>query len=285
MSEPILTDNPKRLIDNERHFLMHILAFFANSDGIVNENIAIRFYNDVKIAEARCFYGFQIAMENIHNETYSIMIDTFAKDPDEKHRLFNAVNNFPSIKALAEWATKWILNDTEPFYRRLVAFGSFEGIVFSGPFCGIFWFKKSGLLSGLCFANELISRDEGLHTDFAALLYNHLTNKPETLDGIIDIIVEAVNLSKQFIIESLPCKLIGINDVEMSEYIEFIADRFIVSLGYNKYYNTKNPFPWMDMISAPNKTNFFERRVADYSHESIMKTMFKEDNDNKDSKL
>lgn len=254
----------KSITPNERHFLMHVLSFFACSDGIVNENLALNFFLEIQSAEVRNFYGFQIFMENIHNETYSLMIDTFAKDEYEKNQLLNAMKTFPAIEKLSKWAFKWMNKETNSFAKRVVAFACIEGILFSGPFCSIYWFKKKGLMPGLSQANELISRDEGLHTDFACLLHNSLVEKASK-DDILEIIKEVVILEKEFIIESLPCELLGMNSKEMSTYIEFVADRLLVALKCDKYYKVSNPFPWMDLISAPNKTNFFEKKVTEYS--------------------
>jgi len=251
-----------KLNDDERHFISYVLAFFAASDGIVLENLAQKFMGEVQVPEARCFYGFQIAIENIHSETYSMLIDTLIKDPDERKRLFNAIETIPSVKKKADWAIKWI-NDNNTFAERLVAFAAVEGIFFSGSFCSIFWLKKRGLMPGLTFSNELISRDEGLHCDFACLLFSHLIVKPEK-EVIETIIKSAVEAEKEFVTESIPVSLIGMNADMMIEYIEFVADRLVVALGYPKIYNTPNPFEWMEMISIDGKTNFFERRVAEY---------------------
>jgi len=252
------------LDDNERHFLSYILAFFAGSDGIVLENLGKRFIEDVQIPEARCFYGFQLAMENIHSETYSLLIDTYIKDLKEKDYLLKAIHNIPCVKKKADWAIKWIDDEESNFATRLVAFAAVEGIFFSGSFCAIYWLKKRGLMPGLTFSNELISRDEGLHTDFAVLLYGMLNNKlaEKTLFSIIE---EAVIIEKEFIIDSIPCNLIGMNATDMSQYIEFVADRLIVQLGYKKIYNTTNPFSFMELQSVDHKTNFFEKRVSEYS--------------------
>ena len=258
----------EKLTDNEKHFIKNILAFFAGSDGIVNENLGVRFMNEIQIPEAKCFYGFQIAMENIHSETYSLLIDTYIKDNDEKTKLFNAIDTIPCVGKKANWALKWINDEKSNFATRLVAFAAVEGIYFSGSFCGIFWLKKRGLMPGLTSSNELISRDEGLHTDFAVLLYSMLMEKlPE--ETIHDIIKEAVTIEKEFIIESIPCRLIGMNSDLMSQYIEFVADRLVVQLGYNKIYNTQNPFDFMEMISMEGKTNFFEKRVMEYSKAGV----------------
>jgi len=251
-----------KLNNDERHFISYVLAFFAASDGIVLENLAQKFMGEVQVPEVRCFYGFQIAIENIHSETYSMLLDTLIKDNDEKKRLFNAVETIPSVKKKAEWAMRWI-NDENSFAERLVAFAAVEGIFFSGSFCSIFWLKKRGLMPGLTFSNELISRDEGLHCDFACLLFSHLVKKLEK-DVVEEIIKSAVEAEKEFVSESIPVSLIGMNSDMMIEYIEFVADRLVVALGYSKIYNTANPFEWMEMISIDGKTNFFERRVAEY---------------------
>ena len=253
-----------KLTPNEKHFISHILAFFAASDGIVLENLAIRFMGDVKLSEARAFYGFQIAMENIHSEMYSLLIDTYIKKNDEKNMLFHAVENFPCIKKKADWALKWAGDKRSSFATRLVAFACVEGIFFSGAFCSIYWLKKRGLMPGLTFSNELISRDEALHTEFAVLLYTMLDKKLKK-ERIYEIIKEAVSIEQEFITEALPCRLIGMNDKLMNEYIEFVADRLVVQLGYKKIYNTQNPFSFMEMISIEGKTNFFERRVGEYA--------------------
>lgn len=258
----------EKLSDDERHFIKHVLAFFAASDGIVNENLAEQFLKEVQIAEARCFYGFQVAMENVHAETYSLLIDTYIKDPVEKDKLFNALEHVPAVQKKAEWALNWI-NDESSFAERLIAFAAVEGIFFSGSFCSIFWLKKRGLMPGLTFSNELISRDEGLHCDFACLLYSMLENKLDD-DVIKKIITDAVAIEKEFIIEALPVSLIGMNAKLMSEYIEFVADRLLVALGLSKIYGTANPFPWMDLISLQGKTNFFEKRVGDYQKAGVM---------------
>ena len=249
--------------DNDKFFIKHILAFFASFDGIVNENLASRFMGEVQIPEARCFYGFQIAAENIHGEVYSLLIDTFAENAEEKDQLFRATETYPSLAKIQKWVLKWLSSDL-PFNQRLIAFACIEGILFSGPFCAIFWIKKRGRLPGLTFSNELISRDEGLHTDFACLLKSML-KYPATHETIYKIVTEAVELEKEFINESLPCNLIGMNASEMSNYIEYVADRLLsVGLHQKKYYNTPNPFQWMELMSTPNKTNFFEKRVGEY---------------------
>ena len=252
------------LKDDEKHFIKHVLAFFAASDGIVLENLGQRFMNEVQLAEARAAYGFQIMMENIHSETYSLLIDTLVKDEGEKTKLFQAIDNYPCIKKKADWAIKWINDNRSSFATRLVAFACVEGIFFSGSFCAIYWLKKRGLMPGLTFSNELISRDEGMHTDFAILLFSKLINKPKK-SKIYEIFKKAVEIEKEFICDALPCRLIGMNHVLMSQYIEFVADRLVVQLGYPKIYNSANPFDFMEMISLQGKTNFFEKRVGDYS--------------------
>ena len=255
------------LNDGERHFISHILAFFAASDGIVNENLAVNFMSEVQLPEARCFYGFQIMMENIHSETYALLIDTYIKDEQEKYRLFHAIDKIDAVKKKAEWALRWITQGT--FAERLVAFAAVEGIFFSGSFCSIFWLKKRGLMPGLTFSNELISRDEGMHCEFASLLYRMLSNKLSQ-DQVYGIIGEAVSIEKEFITDSLPVALIGMNAKLMQEYIEFVADRWLVELGYNKLYHTANPFDFMEMISLQGKTNFFEKRVGDYQKSGVL---------------
>ncbi len=249
---------------DEKHFVKMILAFFAASDGIVLENLGLRFMTEVQLSEARAFYGFQIAMENIHSQMYSQLIDTYIDDREEKQKMFEALNNYDCIKKKADWAKKWINDNRSSFATRLVAFACVEGIFFSGAFCSIFWLKKRGLLPGLTFSNELISRDEALHTEFAVHLYSKL-NKQINKARIIDIIKEAVEIEKEFINEALPCRLIGMNSSLMSQYIEFIADRLSVQLGYDKIYNSTNPFEFMELISVESKTNFFEKRVSEYA--------------------
>ena len=257
------------LTNDERHFIKHVLAFFAASDGIVLENLSARFMNDVKVPEARCFYGFQIAVENIHSETYSLLLDTYIKDPAEKDKLFNAIHTIPCVKAKADWAIKWITS-TQSFAERLVAFAAVEGIFFSGSFCAIFWMKKRGLMPGLTFSNEYISRDEGLHCDFACMLYkDHLVHKLSQ-ERVEAMLVDAVNIEKNFICDSLPVRLIGMNADLMAQYIEFVADRLLFALGHEKKYNVANPFDFMDMISLQGKTNFFEKRVGDYQKAGVM---------------
>lgn len=257
----------KNLNEGERHFISHVLAFFAASDGIVNENLAVNFMSEVQIPEARCFYGFQIMMENIHSETYALLIDTYIKDPVEKDRLFHAIETIPCIKKKAEWALRWIANGN--FAERLVAFAAVEGIFFSGSFCSIFWLKKRGLMPGLTFSNELISRDEGLHCEFACLLYKMLQQRLSQSE-VYRIIGDAVAIEKEFITEALPVALIGMNAGLMSQYIEFVADRWLATLGYPKMFNASNPFDFMEMISLQGKTNFFEKRVGDYQKSGVM---------------
>lgn len=257
----------EKLNEGERHFISHVLAFFAASDGIVNENLAVNFMSEVQIPEARCFYGFQIMMENIHSETYALLIDTYIKDAVEKNRLFHAVETVPAVKKKAEWALRWIGQGT--FAERLVAFAAVEGIFFSGSFCSIFWLKKRGLLPGLTFSNELISRDEALHCEFACLLYGMLRNKPDFKD-VYAIISDAVRIEKEFVTEALPVDLIGMNARLMQQYIEFVADRWLSELGYPKLYGATNPFDFMELISLQGKTNFFEKRVGDYQKAGVM---------------
>lgn len=259
-----------KLTKDERHFISHVLAFFAASDGIVNENLVLNFMKETQVPEARCFYGFQIAIENIHAETYSLLIDTYIKDPNEKEKMFNAIETIPCVKKKADWAIRWIEN-APSFAHRLVAFAAVEGIFFSGSFCSIFWLKKRGLMPGLCFSNELISRDEGLHTDFACLLHSMLRNKIPAED-IRSIICDAVVYEKEFVSDALPVSLIGMNKELMCEYIEFVADRLLVALGQPKVFNTVNPFPWMEMISLQGKTNFFEKRVGEYQKAGVTAT-------------
>lgn len=256
-----------RLNPGERHFISHVLAFFAASDGIVNENIAINFIREIQIPEARCFYGFQIMIENIHSEMYSLLIDTYIKNPEEKQRLFHALETVPCVKLKGEWALRWIKSGS--FAERLVAFAAVEGIFFSGSFCSIFWLKKRGIMPGLSFSNELISRDEGLHCDFACLLYGMLQEK---LTGvrIHEIIGNAVEIEKQFVSDALPVGLIGMNSRLMCQYIEFVADRLLVTLGYPKLYKTGNPFDFMELISLQGKTNFFEKRVGEYRKAGVL---------------
>lgn len=254
----------KSLNKDEKHFISIVLAFFAASDGIVLENIGLRFMSEVQNSEARAFYGFQIAMENIHSQMYSQLIETYIEDREEKSKMFNALDNFPCIKKKADWAKKWIGDNRSSFATRLVAFACVEGIFFSGAFCSIFWLKKRGLLPGLTFSNELISRDEALHTEFAVLLYTKLLKKVNK-NKINELIKEAVTIEKEFITEALPCRLIGMNSNLMATYIEFIADRLCVQLGYEPIYNASNPFDFMELISVESKTNFFEKRVSEYA--------------------
>ena len=264
LSKDITQWNSEMLNDNERYFISMILAFFAASDGIVTENLAVRFMGDVQLAEARAFYGFQIAIENIHNEVYSLLIDSLIKSDEQKNKLFAGIDNFPCIKKKSDWALRWINDKRSSFYTRLIAFACIEGIFFSGAFCSIYWLKNRGLMPGLTFSNELISRDEALHTEFAILLYNK-TQKRYPKQKVHDIIKEAVEIEKEFICEALPCRLIGMNSKLMSQYIEFVADRLSLQLGYDKIYNSSNPFDFMEMISVEGKTNFFEKRVSEYA--------------------
>ena len=262
-----VTDWENKLNDDEQHFVKHVLAFFAASDGIVNENLAMNFVNEVQYTEAKFFYGFQIMMENIHSETYSLLIDTLVKDKEEQHKLFNAIETVPAIKKKAEWALKWI--NSESFVDRLLAFAAVEGIFFSGSFCSIFWLKKRGLMPGLTFSNELISRDEGVHCDFACHLYNnHIENKISQ-ERIKEIICGALEIEKEFILEALPVRLIGMNSDLMSQYLEFVTDRLLVALGVPKVYNSENPFDFMQNIALQGKTNFFEKRVAEYQKAGV----------------
>uniref|UniRef100_A0A6C0E3M8 Uncharacterized protein n=1 Tax=viral metagenome TaxID=1070528 RepID=A0A6C0E3M8_9ZZZZ len=253
-----------KLNEEERRFISMILAFFAASDGIVLENLATRFMGDVQLSEARAFYGFQIAMENIHSHTYSLLIETLIQNSEEKDRLFRAIETYPCIQKKAEWAKKWIHDNRSSFASRLIAFACIEGIFFSGAFCSIFWLKKRGLMPGLTFSNELISRDEALHTEFAVLLYSKL-NKKLNKARIYEIVKEAVDIETEFICEALPCRLIGMNSQSMSQYIQFVADRLCLQLGYDKIYNVSNPFDFMELISIESKTNFFEKRVSEYA--------------------
>ena len=267
---PDLHDWQNKLNDNERFFISRVLAFFAASDGIVNENLAINFLQEVQYPEARCFYGFQIMIENIHSEMYSLLIDTYVKDPAEKDYLLRAIETIPCVTKKAKWALRWITKGS--FAERLIAFAAVEGIFFSGSFCSIFWLKKRGLMPGLTFSNELISRDEGLHCDFACLLYvNHLQNKLSE-ETIREIIVDAVAIEKEFVTDALPVKLIGMNAELMCQYIEFVADRLLVALGCNKVWNATNPFDFMELISLQGKTNFFERRVVEYQKTGVAQT-------------
>jgi len=257
------------LTADEKHFISYVLAFFAASDGIVNENLAERFIREVQITEARCFYGFQIMIENIHSEMYSLLIDTYIQDSAQRKFLFNAIETLPCIRKKAEWALNWTADEKGSFAERLLAFAAVEGIFFSGSFAAIFWLKKRGLMPGLTFSNELISRDEGLHCDFACLLYRHIVHKPSE-ERVKDIIKDAVEIEKEFLTDALPVELIGMNSALMRQYIEFVADRLIVELGYKKIYNTKNPFDFMDNISLEGKTNFFEKRVGEYQKAGVM---------------
>lgn len=262
-----LQDWNNKLNDDEKHFIKHVLAFFAASDGIVNENLAVNFLREVQFPEARCFYGFQVMIENIHSETYSLLIDTYIKDSDEKNKLFHAIDTVPCVGKKAEWALRWI--NSGSFVERLIAFAAVEGIFFSGSFCSIFWLKKRGLMPGLSFSNELISRDEGLHCDFACLLYTkYIENKlPEST--IQQIIREAVSIEHEFVKDAIPVRLIGMNADLMCQYIEFVADRLLVALGCNKIFNVSNPFDFMEMISLQGKTNFFEKRVSEYKKAAV----------------
>lgn len=262
-----LYDWENKLNDNEKYFIKHVLAFFAASDGIVNENLAVNFMSEVQYPEARCFYGFQIMIENIHSEAYSLLIDTYIKDSAEKDYLFHAVETVPCVAKKAEWALRWIAKGN--FSERLVAFAAVEGIFFSGSFCSIFWLKKRGLMPGLSFANELISRDEGLHCDFACLLYTELKNKLP-VKAVQEIIASAVEIEREFVKDAIPVRLIGMNAEMMCQYIEFVADRLLVALGAPKIFNSSNPFDFMDLISIPGKTNFFERRVSEYQKSGVM---------------
>ncbi|CAJ1388112.1 unnamed protein product, partial [Effrenium voratum] len=262
------TKDWENLTDKEQHFVKHVLAFFAASDGIVLENLATNFASEVQIPEARAFYGFQMAMENIHSETYSLLIEQYIKDPAEKDKVFNAIATMPAVQEKARWAVQW-MNTACSFAERIVAFAAVEGVLFSGSFCAIYWLKKRGLMPGLCFSNELISRDEGLHADFACLLYNMLQNKlPE--DVVHGIIRGAVDSERKFICEALPCDLIGMNAELMATYIEFVADRLLCALGHSKLFEASNPFDWMELISLQGKTNFFEKRVGEYQKAGVM---------------
>lgn len=264
-----ISDWNNKLNDNERYFITRVLAFFAASDGIVNENLVENFSAEVQIPEAKCFYGFQIMMENIHSETYSLLIDTYVKDPKEADFLFNAIENIPCIKEKADWAMRWMCDEGALFGERLVAFAAVEGIFFSGSFASIFWLKKRGLMPGLTFSNELICRDEGLHTDFACLLFSHLNNTPDE-EIVIKIITEAVDIEKRYFTDALPVNLLGMNCNLMCQYVEFCADRLFVALGCKKQYNSTNPFDFMENISLAGKTNFFEKRVSDYQKAGVM---------------
>jgi ribonucleotide reductase beta subunit family protein with ferritin-like domain len=257
-----------KLNDKERHFICHVLAFFAASDGIVNENLAMNFSNEVQVAEIRCFYGFQIAIENIHSEVYSLLIDTYVKEPNAKNHLLNAIETVPCVQKKANWALRWCNKELASFAERIVAFAAVEGIFFSGSFCSIFWLKKRGLMPGLAFSNELISRDEGMHCDFAVLLYSKLVNKLSQ-SRIYEIIANAVEIEIEFVSDALPVELIGMNSRMMAQYIQFCADRLLVDLGCEKMYKVVNPFDWMEMISLQGKTNFFEKRVSEYAKTGV----------------
>mgnify|MGYP006268493053 CR=1 FL=1 len=265
----------ENLNDGERHFISHVLAFFAASDGIVNENLAENMVNEVQYTEAKFFYGFQIMMENIHSETYSLLIDTYIKDGKEKDKLFNAIETMDCVKKKADWALRWI--DEGTFTERLIAFAAVEGIFFSGSFCSIFWLKKRGLLPGLTFSNELISRDEGMHCDFACLLYNNHIKHKLPQETVTKIITDAVEIEQEFVSDALPVNLIGMNAKLMCQYIEFVADRLLAELGCDKVYNSSNPFDFMEMISLQGKTNFFEKRVGEYQKAGV-----KQSNENRD---
>ncbi|OYX86548.1 MAG: ribonucleoside-diphosphate reductase [Flavobacteriales bacterium 32-34-25] len=272
-----LHDWNNKLNSDEKYFIKHILAFFAASDGIVNENLAENFVNEVQYAEAKFFYGFQIMMENIHSETYSLLIDTYVKDETEKDELFNALDVFPAIRKKADWALKWIESDS--FAERLIAFAAVEGIFFSGAFCSIYWLKKRGLMPGLTFSNELISRDEGVHCDFAVHLHNHHLVNKVSKERIKEIIVDALNIEREFITESLPVSLIGMNSGLMTQYLEFVTDRLLVELECERVYNTANPFDFMDMISLQGKTNFFEKKVSEYQKSGVLNSGTNNDTD------
>jgi ribonucleoside-diphosphate reductase beta chain len=265
---PDLIDWENKLTEDERYFIKHVLAFFAASDGIVNENLAEHFLSEVQYTEAKFFYGFQVSMENVHSETYSLLIDTYIQNTADKAHLFNAIDTLDCVKKKAEWALRWI--DKGTFAQRLVAFAAVEGIFFSGSFCAIFWLKKRGLMPGLSFSNELISRDEGLHCDFACLLYNDHLNNKLTKQEVREIIMDAVEIEKEFVTDAIPVRLIGMNSDLMAQYIEFVADRLLVELGNEKVYNTVNPFDFMDMISIQGKTNFFEKRVGEYQKAGVL---------------
>jgi ribonucleoside-diphosphate reductase subunit M2 len=292
-----LHDWNNRLNDDERYFVSHVLAFFAASDGIVNENLVERFSGEVQVPEARCFYGFQIMMENIHSETYSLLIDTYIKEPKQRTYLFDAIDTskftpfnthglcadkvlVPCIRKKADWAIRWIQDKESTFAQRLVAFAAVEGIFFSGSFASIFWLKKRGLMPGLTFSNELISRDEGLHTDFACLLFSHMNNRPSP-QVVQDIITDAVTIEQEFLTDALPVGLLGMNSKLMCQYIEFVADRLLVALGNKKFYNSTNPFDFMDNISLAGKTNFFEKRVGDYQKAGVMASTKKDQDSDK----
>jgi len=265
----------EKLSENEKYFIKNVLAFFAASDGIVNENLVEHFMSEVQIPEARCFYGFQIAIENIHSEMYSLLIDTYIKDGKEKENLFNAIETIPAVQKKAKWALRWINAGNASYAERVVAFAAVEGIFFSGSFAAIFWLKKRGLMPGLTFSNELISRDEGLHTDFACLLFKHIVNKPDK-ERVLEIVKDAVDIECEFLTDALPVALIGMNNELMTQYIKFVADRLLMELDCDKYYNTVNPFDFMEIISLEGKTNFFEKRVGEYQKMGVMGS--KEDN-------
>ncbi|KAN0064115.1 Ribonucleotide-diphosphate reductase (RNR), small subunit [Thecaphora frezii] len=273
-----LHDWDNKLNDNERHFISHVLAFFAASDGIVNENLVERFSAEVQAAEARCFYGFQIMMENIHSETYSLLIDTYIRDPDQREFLFDAIETIPVVKQKADWALRWISDKKATFAERLIAFAAVEGIFFSGSFASIFWLKKRGLMPGLTFSNELISRDEGLHTDFACLLFSHLKKRAHP-DTVLRIITEAVGIEQSFLTDALPVSLIGMNAKLMCQYIEYVADRLLMALGNDKHYNATNPFDFMENISLQGKSNFFERKVSEYAKAGVARKETEEEGD------
>merc|ERR1711977_611670 len=256
------------LSNDEQHFIKHVLAFFAASDGIVNENLSTNFSDEIQVPEARAFYGFQMAMENIHSETYSLLIEQYIRDSDERMKLFHAIETIPAVATKAQWAVDW-MNPDRSFYERLVGFACVEGILFSGSFCAVYWLKKRGLMPGLTFSNELISRDEGLHTDFACLLFSHLKRRPHP-DTVERIIKQAVEIEVEFLSDALPVRLIGMNADQMRQYIEFVADRLLVALGNPKAYNSTNPFDFMEMISLSGKTNFFEKRVSDYQKNGVL---------------
>lgn len=264
-------DWEETLTDDEKHFIKHVLAFFAASDGIVNENLVEKFSQEVQIPEARCFYGFQIMIENIHSETYSLLIDTYIKDKHEKLHLFNAIETVPAVKKKADWALKWI-TDSHSFAERLVAFAVVEGLFFSGSFCAIFWLKKRGLMPGLTFSNEMIARDEGMHCEFACLLYSMLQKKLSQ-ERIYEIVRDAVEIEQEFVTVALSVSLIGMNSSLMASYIEYVADYWLLRLGYDKLYNTSNPFDWMDLISLQGKTNFFEKRVGEYQKSGVVNSL------------
>ena len=257
-----------KLNNNEKYFIKNIIGFFAGSDGIIIENLALRFLNEIEIPEARSFYSYQIFNENIHSETYSLLIDTYIKDNEEKNKIFNSIENIPCIAKKASWAYKWIQNNEVNFATRLIAFAIVEGIFFSGSFCAIYWLKKRGLMPGLTFSNELISKDEGMHCHFACLLYSYIKNKLKK-EIVHEIFKEAVEIEKEFITESIPCNMIGMNSIMMKQYIEFVSDRLLVQLGYSKIWNTENPFDFMELISLRPKSNFFELRVGEYAKSSI----------------